>query len=110
MPIITALLILMIATIGQLLTLHIPTFTTFISRHRRAIEHHTFTTSADSSNLHGKQLATYNLVKDHMLSNQFVPLHMIISGTAGTGKSYLINCLRLLLVCCCTNGCQSFQY
>ena len=25
------------------------------------------------------------------------PLRMIISGTAGTGKSYLIHCLRLLL-------------
>ena len=25
------------------------------------------------------------------------PLRMIVSGTAGTGKSYLIHCLRLLL-------------
>ena len=32
-----------------------------------------------------------------MESDDSTPLHMIISGTAGTGKSYLIHCLRLLL-------------
>jgi len=42
-------------------------------------------------------LATYNLVKNHMESNESVSLHMVVSGTAGTGKSYLINYLRLFL-------------
>ena len=32
-----------------------------------------------------------------MESNETTPLQMIVSGTAGTGKSYLIHCLRLLL-------------
>lgn len=32
-----------------------------------------------------------------MESDNPPPLRMIVSGTAGTGKSYLINCLRLLL-------------
>ena len=45
----------------------------------------------------GKQLAAYNLVKNHIESDDSTPLHIIISGTAGTGKSYLIHCLRLLL-------------
>ncbi len=44
-----------------------------------------------------KQLATYNIVRDHLEGNDTTPLHMIVSGTAGTGKSYLIHCLRLLL-------------
>ena len=32
-----------------------------------------------------------------MYSRWVEPLRMIVSGTAGTGKSYLINCLKLLL-------------
>ena len=42
-------------------------------------------------------MATYNVIQYHMQTNQSEPLRMIGSGTAGTGKSYLINCLRLLL-------------
>ena len=56
-----------------------------------------YRTIADPNNLQGKQLAAYNIVKHHMESNDCGPLHMIISGTAGTGKSYLIHCLRILL-------------
>ena len=37
------------------------------------------------------------MCKQHFQSNSQEPLHIIINGTAGTGKSYLINCLRLLL-------------
>lgn len=70
---------------------------TFITRNRQTVQHHQFTTTADPSKLQGKQLATYNLIKDHMESNDSIPLRMIVSGTAGTGKSYLIHCLRLLL-------------
>ena len=70
---------------------------TFITRHRKTVQQHHFTTAADPSELQGKQLATYNLIKHHMESNDSTPLHMVVSGTAGTGKSYLIHCLRLLL-------------
>ena len=70
---------------------------TFIIRQRQLAHQHSFTTTADPSNLQGKQLVAYNLVKHHMESNHPTPLRMIISGTAGTGKSYLIHCLWLLL-------------
>ena len=56
-------------------------------------------TSADPSNLQGQQLKAYEIVRDHY-DNQATgkePLRMIISGTAGTGKSYLIQCLKRLL-------------
>ena len=70
---------------------------TFITRSRQTTYQHQFTTAADPSRLQGKQLATYNLVKNHMESNDTTPLRIVVSGTAGTGKSYLIHCLRLLL-------------
>ena len=46
--------------------------------------------------LQGKQLQAYSTVQ-HFNNNVAEPLHMIISGTAGTGKSFLINCLKALL-------------
>ena len=58
---------------------------TFITR-RQSAQQHVFTTTADPTCLQGKQLATYRLVQQHS-----IPLRMIISGTAGTGKSYLIH-------------------
>ena len=36
-------------------------------------------------------------MREHFTSNSPIPLRLIITGTAGTGKSYLIQCLRLLL-------------
>ena len=36
-------------------------------------------------------------MRKHFTSNSPIPLRLIITGTAGTGKSYLIQCLRLLL-------------
>ena len=56
-----------------------------------------FSTFASPENLQGKQLQVYNIVQTHYESSNPPPLHMIVSGTAGTGKSYLIHCLRLLL-------------
>ena len=53
--------------------------------------------SSSPHNLQGKQLEVYTAVDGHYQSNSPPPLHMIVSGTAGTGKSYLIHCLRLLL-------------
>lgn len=47
--------------------------------------------------LQGKQLQAYTIASQHVEAVDPTPLRMIISGTAGTGKSYLINCLRLLL-------------
>ena len=53
----------------------------------------------DPSKLQGKQLEAYNIVKCHYFSHQQqgMSLKMIVSGTAGTGKSYLIWCLQKLL-------------
>ena len=70
---------------------------TFITRQRHLAQEHPFTTTADPHHQQGKQLATYNLIRQHMESTDSAPLCMIVSGTAGTGKSYLIHCLRLLL-------------
>ena len=70
---------------------------TFISRHREAAGQHSFTTSADPRNLQGKQLQAYTLIRQHAEAHHPPPLRLIVSGTAGTGKSYLIHCLRLLL-------------
>ncbi len=70
---------------------------TFISRQRESASQHSFTTTADPGKLEGKQLQAYTFVRDHMDAESPPPLRMIVSGTAGTGKSYLIHCLRLLL-------------
>ena len=58
-----------------------------------------FTTTAHASHLQGKQLQAYTAVRDHSESSDpnRPPLRMVVSGTAGTGKSYLIQCLKLLL-------------
>ena len=55
------------------------------------------TTSANPANLQGKQQQVYTIIQQHHSTNSPPPLRMIVSGTAGTGKSYLIHCLRLLL-------------
>ena len=70
---------------------------TFISQQKQAAGQHVFTTSADPANLQGKQQQVYTIVQHHQSANSPPPLRMIVSGTAGTGKSYLIHCLRLLL-------------
>ena len=45
----------------------------------------------------GKQLQAYTIVREHYELSEPQPLKMIVSGTAGTWKLYLIHCLRLLL-------------
>ncbi len=70
---------------------------TFVTRHRQQTAPHVFTTSASPDNLQGTQLEVYTAVRDHFTSNSPTPLRLIVTGTAGTGKSYLIQCLRLLL-------------
>ena len=85
----------------------------FISRQQQAVERYTFTTTADSSNLYGKQLQVYTIVHEHFEATSQPPLRMIVCGTAGTGKPYVIHCLRLLLqdqVCvAATTGVAAFN-
>ena len=69
----------------------------FLARQRQSAAQHTFTTTADPQKLQGKQLQAYTIVRQHMETEAPPPLRMVVSGTAGTGKSYLIHCLRLLL-------------
>ena len=56
-----------------------------------------YTPTVNPNLLQGKQLLVYNSVKQHFESSESSPLYMIVSGTASTGKSYIINCLKLLL-------------
>ena len=69
----------------------------FISQQRQSAAQHTFTTTADPQQLQGKQLLAYTIVRHHLESDASPSLRMIVSGTAGTGKSYIIHSLRLLL-------------
>ena len=69
----------------------------FISQQRQQATPTPFTTTATPDNLQGKQREVYDTVNVHFESSNPEPLHIIVNGTAGTGKSYLINCLRLLL-------------
>lgn len=81
--------------------LHYPNIkeaSSFIARQRQTGITQVFTTTANPENLQGKQLQVYNTVKSHYESSSITqPLLMIVAGTAGTGKSYLIHCLQLLL-------------
>ena len=70
---------------------------TFILRQRQSAPIPAFTTTADPIQLQGKQLKVYTIVREHLQAEAPPPLRIIVSGTAGTGKSYIINCLRLLL-------------
>ncbi len=71
---------------------------TFISRNRQQATTRVFMTSANPDNLAGTQLEVYTSVQEHFTATDSPsPLRLIVTGTAGTGKSYLIQCLRLLL-------------
>ena len=71
----------------------------FVAQQRQLDEHVSAKkVSVDPSKLQGKQLEAFNVVKSHCSSqDQQPPLKMIVSGTAGIGKSYLIWCLQELL-------------
>ena len=69
----------------------------FISQQRQAAGPHVITTTAGPTNLQGKQLQAYTIIQQKYSADSPPPLRMIVTGTAGTGKSYLIQCLRLLL-------------
>ena len=68
-------------------------------QHQEFVAQSALTTTAHASHLQGKQLQAYTAVREHSESsdpNQ-PPLRIVVSGTAGTGKSYLIQCLKLML-------------
>uniref|UniRef100_A0A1X7VRY5 Uncharacterized protein n=1 Tax=Amphimedon queenslandica TaxID=400682 RepID=A0A1X7VRY5_AMPQE len=69
----------------------------FIAQGRQNTIPTPITISASPDKLKGRQLDVYTMVKQQFWSNCEEPLHISINGTAGTGKSYLTNCLRLLL-------------
>ena len=70
----------------------------FIAQHSQHFVNLSFETEAEAQNLKGKQHEAYQIVYNHYHDKlQGSPLRMIISGTAGTGKSYLIKCLKKLL-------------
>ena len=69
----------------------------FISQQKQRTTITPFSTTATPDNLQGRQCDVYDTVKVHFESGNEDPLHIIVNGTAGTGKSYLINCLRLFL-------------
>ena len=71
--------------------------TSFIPQLRQRSRERVFTTTADPVSLQGKQLQVYTTIQQHRISINPPPLRMTVSGTAGTGKSYLIHCLQLLL-------------
>ena len=50
-------------------------------------------TKFDVNNFNTEQLEGYNIVKTHF-ENNLEQLLMIIIGIAGSGKSYLINCIK----------------
>jgi hypothetical protein len=70
---------------------------TFIYQHRESAVQQLLTTSSDPQRLQGKQLQAYTFIREHAEAHHPPPLRLIVSGTAGTGKSYLIHCVRLLL-------------
>ena len=84
-------------TSGSRLYSNLHEIPSYISTHRQSALHASNTSNVDPNLLVGKQLLVYNTIKQHFESNNPIPLHMIVSGTVGTGKSYIINCLRLLL-------------
>lgn len=70
----------------------------FIAQQRQQYVPQAVSTTANPDHLQGKQLDAYRIVHEHFKAEaQAPPLRMIVSGTAGTGKSYLIQCLKLLL-------------
>ena len=61
----------------------------FISSRRQSAVHQLVNSSADPRQLQGKQLQVYNCISQHLQSGSTSPIYIIVSGTAGTGKSYI---------------------
>ena len=69
----------------------------FIAQSREVFQISSHNNSVDCRNLQRKQLQVYQLVHQQFYNVDTEPLRLIVSGTAGTGKSYLIHCLKQLL-------------
>ena len=73
--------------------------------------------AVEVTTLNSKQKHAYDLIQDYhvrfLSAGNTHPLHMIVSGTAGTGKSYLISAITHLLKDTCiltgTTGMASFN-
>ena len=67
----------------------------------------------DINSLNEKQMHAYRLLSSHYTNNDQNPLHMLILGTAGTGKSFLIQAIAQLLLDKClltaTTGIAAFH-
>lgn len=72
-------------------------FPSFISYHRQLFTRPSFTSNAEPRMLQQNQLEVYNHVLQHHEANHPTPIYMVVCGKVGIGKSYLINCLKLLL-------------
>ena len=72
---------------------------TFITRSREstASTEYSSSISYDHNLLQGEQLQVYEAVQHQLQIPNAQPLRMIVTGTAGTGKSFLIGCLQQLL-------------
>ena len=70
----------------------------FITHAKENAQLQVATSTADPEHLQGKQRLVYDAVRSHMQTEDSEPLRMIVSGTAGTGKSFLIHCLKALLL------------
>ena len=70
---------------------------TFVTRHRQQTAPHVFTSNANPDRVQETQFDVYTIVKNHFAAKSPNPLRLIIAGTAGTGMSFAIQCLRLLL-------------
>ena len=57
--------------------------------------------SIDLNSLNTAQRLCYNIIETHLSSNIDLPLLMIITGQAGSGKSYLISAIKQLLSIIC---------
>ena len=86
----------------------------FIAQKRQNTKPASFTTTATTDNLMGRQLDVYTTVKQHFESSSQEPVHIIINGTVGTGK---ILCYQLFEVIvwwlsqgCSTNWSSSSYY
>ena len=55
------------------------------------------TTLIDIEQLNDKQRSVHEIVAHHANSSEKEPLHLLVTGQDGSGKSYVINSLRQLL-------------
>ena len=68
----------------------------FVTRAKANAQLQVAASTADPERLQGKQRLIYDVVSSHVPAEDPEPLRMIVSGTAGTGKSFLIHCLKTL--------------